>query len=61
MRKIIFPIMCLSLLAAGAAIGWFAALRGIHEATRRGPALAHATEAQEALKMAGFQDGVVVR
>ena len=69
MRKAIFPIVCLLLLGAGVAIGWFVGRRGTFESEQKETvkktvneaALERVNEAEDALRLAGFEYAFVYR
>jgi hypothetical protein len=69
MRKAILPIVGILLLGAGVAIGWFTARRGMPDAEQKAPpgglggrpALEQIDEAEQALRLAGFQEAFVYR
>jgi hypothetical protein len=69
MRRAILPIVGVLLLGAGVAIGWFTARRGIPDAEPKAPpdglggrpALEQIDEAEQALRLAGFQEAFVYR
>jgi hypothetical protein len=63
MRKAILPITCLLLLGAGVAIGWVAARRGTPASEQKPSSgeLEAVDEAEEALRLAGFEHAFVYR
>ena len=69
MRRAILPIVSVLLLGAGVAIGRFTAQRGIPDAEQKappgglggGPTLEQMEEAEQALRLAGFQEAFVYR
>jgi hypothetical protein len=69
MRKAILPIVGILLLGIGIALGWLTARRGTPDAEPKapagglggGPALEQVDEAEQALRLAGFQEAFVYR